>query len=62
MLGAREPPVTEMVEETPFEFMQIGLKSFQLGDTMSPMGPFVYKNCCFPSGTIILNPKTFLLI
>lgn len=36
MLGIREPLVMEMAEETPFEFMQIGLKSFQPVDTMSP--------------------------
>lgn len=29
MLGVREPLAMEMIEETSFEFMQIGLKSFQ---------------------------------
>lgn len=39
MLEVRESPVIEMVEE----FMQIGPKSFQLGDTESK-GPFVEMN------------------
>lgn len=42
MLGVREPPVMEMVEETPFEFIQIRLKSFQLGDL--PKELFVEMN------------------
>lgn len=45
MLGVRETPVMEMLEATPFEFMQIGrTKVFPSRRHYEFKRPFVYKN------------------
>ena len=38
MLAVMKPPVMEVVEEIPFEFMQVELKPFREGDTVNPRG------------------------